>query len=130
MSVFKSRKIRKEVLKVSDIKVAKATIMLSEKDVTGFEGIRCEECYLLVKKVNGKYYEIFSNKQIKKFGYEESKGYLYEFFDTPYIESIIPLREYMTNPQENTVEADLLFDFILNMNLRNRHGDFEDETKN
>ena len=120
MSIFKSRK----ELKVAEIKVAKATVRLR---VENGLGIQCEDCYLLVRKVEGKYYEVFSNRQIEKFGDKESRRHLDEVFDTPYIAEMKPLKEYVTNPELKTIDKDVLFDFILNMNIRSMLGDFKDE---
>lgn len=124
MSIFKSRRESNKKLKVAEIKVAKATVMLRGENGLG---IRCVDCYLLVHKVEGKYYEVFSNRQIEKFGDTESIRHLDEVFDTPYIAEMKPLKEYVPNPELRTIDTDILFDFILNMNIRSMLVDFDDE---
>ena len=47
-------------------------------------------------------------------------------FDTPYIEKIEPLTEYLRDKSEKQINIQLLFDFITNMNVLNSLGAFED----
>lgn len=62
----------------------------SEKKGRRAEKIRNEE----VHEIDGKYYEIFSNKRIKEEVDTHNDGVTYQTFDTPYIEKVEPLREY------------------------------------
>lgn len=48
-------------------------------------------------------------------------------FDTPYIEKIEPLTEYLRDKSEKKMNIQLLFDFITNMNVLNSLGAFEDD---
>lgn len=47
-------------------------------------------------------------------------------FDTPYIEKIEPLTEYLRDKSKKKINIQLLFDFITNMNVLNSLGAFED----
>ena len=96
-------------LKIEEVKVATTTIISSYNDETG-AGPRCVRWYFLVREVNKNYYEIFSNKQIEKEPDTYHDGFTSNNFDTPYIEKLEPLTEYLRNPKKKVIELQLLFD--------------------
>lgn len=46
------------------------------------------------------------------------KGTTHKTFNTPYIEKLEPLSKFLKNPEEKLIELDILFDFILDMNVQ------------
>ena len=82
--------------------------------------------YFLVREVDGKYHEIFSNKQIEEETDTNCDGFVSQNFDTPYIEKLEPLTEYLRNSNIKVIKLQLLFDFILNMNVREKLGAFDE----
>lgn len=110
----RAEKIRNEEVKVEDVKIATTNITSSYDDGSGL-GLRCVKWYFLVHEIDGKYYEIFSNKRIKE---EVDTQVTYQTFDTPYIEKVEPLREYLKNPNKKVIDVQLLFDFVLDMNVQ------------
>lgn len=112
----RAEKIRNEEVKVEDVKIATTNITSSYDDGSGL-GPRCVKWYFLVHEIDGKYYEIFSNKRIKEEVDTRNDGVTYQTFDTPYIEKVEPLREYLKNPNKKVIDVQLLFDFVLDMNV-------------
>lgn len=112
----RAEKIRNEEVKVEDVKNATTNITSSYDDGSGL-GPRCVKWYFLVHEIDGKYYEIFSNKRIKEEVDTRNDGVTYQTFDTPYIEKVEPLREYLKNPNKKVIDVQLLFDFVLDMNI-------------
>lgn len=115
MAFFNKRR-KNSLLKVKDLKVATAIITSSYNDGSG-RGPRCVEWYFLVQEVNGKYYEIFAGEQIEMESNTHHNGACCQKFDTPYIEKLEPLEDYLNNPKQKNIKLQLLFDFILNMNV-------------
>ena len=113
----RAEKIRNEEVKVEDVKIATTNITSSYDDGSGL-GPRCVKWYFLVHEIDGKYYEIFSNKRIKEEVDTHNDGVTYQTFDTPYIEKVEPLREYLKNPNKKVIDVQLLFDFVLDMNVQ------------
>lgn len=113
----RAEKIRNEEVKVEDVKIATTNITSSYDDGSGL-GPRCVKWYFLVHEIDGKYYEIFSNKYIKEEVDTHNDGVTYQTFDTPYIEKVEPLREYLKNPNKKVIDVQLLFDFVLDMNVQ------------
>lgn len=113
----RAEKIRNEEVKVEDVKIATTNITSSYDDGSGL-GPRCVKWYFLVHEIDGKYYEIFSNKRIKEKVDTHNDGVTYQTFDTPYIEKVEPLREYLKNPNKKVIDVQLLFDFVLDMNVQ------------
>lgn len=116
---------RKEKIKVEEIKVATISIISSHDNGSG-AGPLCVKGYFLVHEVKGKYYEIFSNKQIEKASDTHNDRFMYLNFDTPYIEKLEPLTDYLRNPKKKVIDLVLLFDFILEMNVFERLGVFDE----
>ena len=118
MSIFSKRKSTKTAtLNVEEINIATTIIISSYNDGSG-AGPRCVKWYFLVREVNGKYYEIFSNKQIEKEEDTHHNGFTSRSFDTPYIQKLEPLTQYLRNPKKKVIELQLLFDFILDINVK------------
>ena len=125
MAFFNKRKVKRTVtLKVEEVKVATTTIISSYNDETG-AGPICVKWYFLVREVNEKYYEIFSDKQIEKESDTHHDGFTSKTLDAPYIEKLESLTEYLRDPKEKVIELQLLFDFILNMNVQERLGSYD-----
>ena len=112
----KVEEVKVEDVKVEDVKIATTNITSSYDDGSGL-GPRCVKWYFLVHEIDGKYYEIFSNKRIKE-EVDTNDGVRYQTFNTPYIEKVEPLREYLKNPNKMVIDVQLLFDFVLIMNVQ------------
>ncbi len=120
MAFFDKRKAASvSNLKIENVKVATTTIISSYNDGDG-AGPRCVKWYFLVREENGKYYEIFSDRQIEKETDTHHDGYVSQKLDTPYIEKLEPLAEYLRDSNKKVIESQLLFDFILGMNVQKR----------
>ena len=118
MAFFNKRKgTSTGIVKVEDVKVATITIISSYDDGSGVIP-RCVKCYFLVREENGKYHEIFSDKQFEKESDTHHDGDASQNFDIPYIQKLEPLAEYLRNPNEKVIELQLLFNFILDMNVQ------------
>lgn len=118
-----------ENVNVEDVYVAKATITSSYNDLTGC-GPKCVTWYFLIKIVNNDYHEIFSNRKLEKKEDTHKDDVVFAKFDTPYVEKIKPLREYLIHKSEKKMSIQLLFDFIINMNVLNSLGAFETDSNN
>ena len=126
MGIFSKRKSTETAtLNVEEVNIATTFIISSYNDGSG-AGPRCVKWYFLVREVNGKYHEIFSNKQIEKEEDTHHNGFTSQSFDTPYIQKLEPLTQYLRNPKKKVIELQLLFDFILNMNVQEQLGTSEE----
>lgn len=104
------KKRTSQLYNVEDVYVLKTYIVSNINDGTGL-GPRCITCYFLAKKEEEKYFELFSNLEIKK---ELS------YFNEPVIEEVKPLTDYINDKyKRRTMESKLLFDFLLNLNMEN-----------
>lgn len=97
--------------KTDEVYIATTTIVSSHDDGSGVGPI-CVEVYLLVYEVENQYYDIFADKKIEKVVVDN-----YSNFNTPYISKVEPLKKYLKKPNKKSIELQLLFDFILNMNV-------------
>lgn len=113
MLFAKKNKNESEVPKkyhIEEVYVLKTYIVSNINDGTG-AGPRCITCYFLAKKEKEKYFELFSNVEIKK----ESS-----YFNAPVIEEVKPLTDYISDEyKKKAMESKLLFDFLLNLNMEN-----------
>lgn len=122
MGIFSKRKSTGTgTLKVEEVKVATTIINYGSE-----AGSRFVKWYFLVREVNGKYYEIFSDKQIDKEEDTHHNGFTIQSFETPYIQKLEPLTRYLRNPKKKVIELQLLFDFILDMNVQEQLGTSEE----
>lgn len=128
MAFFKRKKSTNPntLVNVEDVYVAKTTITSSHNDGSGW-GPKCVTWYFLVKLENNEYHELFAGKKIEKEEDTHKDGMVFANFDTPYIEKIEPLTEYLRDKSEKKMNIQLLFDFITNMNVLNSLGAFEDD---
>ena len=117
------------LVNVEDVYVATATITSSHNDGSGW-GPRCVTWYFLVKLENNEYHELFFFFFIEKEEDTHNDDMVVASFDTPYIEKIKPLTEYLRDKSEKKMNIQLLFDFITNMNVLNSLGAFEDNQEN
>lgn len=102
---------RRKKYNVHKIYVLKTNIVSNSDDGVGLGPRRRIKCYFLAKKKKEKYFELFSNVEIKK---ELSR------FNAPVIEEVKPLTDYINDKyKRKTMESKLLFDFLLNLNMEN-----------
>ena len=114
---IRNEEVKAEEVKVEDVKIATTNITSNYDDGSGV-GPRCVKWYFLVHEIDGKYYEIFSNKQIEKETDTHKDGFIIRNFNTPYIEKLDPLKNYLIDLNQKTIDLKLLFDFILDMNVQ------------
>ena len=117
------------LVNVEDVYVAKTTITSSHNDGSGW-GPRCVTWYFLVKLENNEYHELFAGKKIEKEEDTHKDDMVVANFDTPYIEKLKPLTEYLRDKSEKKMNIQLLFDFITNMNVLNSLGVLEEQQDN
>lgn len=100
----------------ADVYVLTTTIISSYNDGMGC-GPRCVTWYFLSTRCQNEYYELFSGKKLKKESDCHSDGYTLKTFNEPYIEKIEPLKDYLRDKNKKTMDSQLLFDFITQMNV-------------
>lgn len=111
---------------VEEVYVATTMITSSYIDDT-WPSPRCTTWYFLVKLENNEYHELFSGKRIEKEEDTHKDDIVSGYFDTPYIEKVEPLKEYLKDKSIKLMNIQLLFDFITNMNVLNSLGAFKDD---
>jgi hypothetical protein len=127
MTFFK-RKVSNEsstVVNVDEVYVVTTIITSSYDDGSGC-GPRCVTWYFLAKLENEEYYELFSGKKLEKKEDLHKDGMVSINFDTPYIENVKPLKEYLRNESTKKMDIKLLFDFITDMNVLGSLGAFKE----
>lgn len=140
MSIFKSKKHSKDsktscasydpssvLATIDEIYVAKVTFISNHDDGSGL-GPRCIDFYLLTKLENDEYHEFFSGKKLEQEkDCHEDDSVIFKKFNTIYIEEIKPLNEYLLDKSLKTVDFQSLFDFLVDINVSNALGEFDDE---
>ena len=120
MSFFKRKKSNNRSAKLkfncADVYLLTTTIISSYDDGMGY-GPRCVTLYFLSTRCQNEYYELFSGKKLKKESDCHSDGFVSKTFDEPYIEKIEPLKDYLRDKNKKTMDSQLLFDFITQMNV-------------
>ena len=123
----KRKGIRNSIVKVADINVVACEIVSSYNDRDS--GSPCSvTMYFLAKCIDNEYYELFSGKKLEKEKKPED-GVLSLSFDIPYIKKEEPLKKYLRNQNEVTIDTHSLFDFITNMNVLGILGAYEEQSK-
>lgn len=116
----KRNKQEERIVNCSEIFVAKTTICSSFLDPHGGGPLTLEK-YFLVTEKDGKYFELFSGLELKKESDIHSNGFAVSFKNTPYIENITPLVQYLRDETLKTLLKTLsyenLFDFITTINV-------------
>lgn len=127
MSFFRRRRkgTTNANIKVEDVYVITAMIISDYDDGTGFGPVCVDMCFL-AKYKGGKYYELFSGKELEKEKQSEDR-ILQMTFDTPYVKKAEPLKRYLKDKSKKNVDVQLLFDFITKMNVLNSLGAFKNE---
>ncbi len=95
-----------KVYNCADVYVLLVTSVSNISDGSGC-GPRCFDFYLAGTKVEDKYYELFSGVELKT---------SCNYFNTPYIKEVKPLKEYLTNPKLSKIDGQLLFGFLSELN--------------
>lgn len=116
----KRNKQEERIVNCSEIFVAKTTISSSFLDPHGGGPLTLEK-YFLVTEKDGKYFELFSGVELKKESDIHSNGFAVSFKNTPYIENITPLVQYLRDETLKTLLKTLsyenLFDSITTINV-------------
>lgn len=116
MAFFKRKVKGTKGLKAEKIMVATTTMIY----YVPIQGPKMVRWYFLVYEVNGKYYDIFSNKLLKKEVDTHHDGYTHKDSETPYIERLKPLTDYFGGSGRKKFDIVDLYDFILEMNVQER----------
>ncbi len=110
MLFVRKKKTKSEIPKkyhIDEVYVLKTYILSTIDEGTGL-GPRSITKFFLAKKEDEKYFELFSNVEIK-----EDLSY-----NSPIIDEVKPLTDYISDEyKERTIE--FLFDFILRLNTKN-----------
>lgn len=112
----KRNRQEERIVNCSEIFVAKTTICSSFLDPHGGGPLTLEK-YFLVTEKDGKYFELFSGVELKKESDIHSNGFAFSFKNTPYIENVTPLVQYLRDKTLKTVSYESLFDFITSINV-------------
>lgn len=125
MAFFKRKRksLGKETYLANELYVLKTVITSNYDDGSGL-GPRCVTIYLLARQENNVYYELFTDKKIEKESDMHSDGVACFTFNVPYIEEVKPITDYS---DKEKFKKSLLFDFIMDMNVLNSLGAFEEE---
>ena len=76
-----------------------------------------QQYFSKLKEKDGKYFELFSGVELKKESDIHSNGFAFRFKNTPYIENITPLVQYLRDKTLKTLSYENLFDFITSINV-------------
>lgn len=115
----KARNIRKNeahVIMCNDVYVLTTEIVSNYNDGNSF-GPQIVTLYYLGIKAEDEYYDLFSGVKLEKEECTKSKCYIVKTFNKPYITKVEPLKEYLNDKKKETIELELLFDFITDMNV-------------
>lgn len=125
MAFFKRKRksLGKETYLANELYVLKTVITSNYDDGSGL-GPRCVTVYLLARQENNVYYELFTDKKIEKESDAHSDGVACFTFNVPYIEEVKSIRDYSGKIK---FKKSLLFDFIMEVNVLNSLGAFEEE---
>lgn len=114
---LKKDKKRKElpVYNPKELYLLTTNIVSNYDDGKGF-GPRYVEQYYLTKMKDNKYYEIFSNVEIK---YEDDStaGFICREFNTPMISKVEPFTEYVKDPNKKLTTEEIFY-FITMINVQ------------
>lgn len=119
----KRKSLREENYLANELYVLKTVITSNYNDGCGL-GPRCVTVYLLARQENNVYYELFTDKKIQKESDMRSDGAVWLTFNVPYIEDVKPITKYS---DKKKFKKSLLFDFIMQINVLNSLGAFEEE---
>ena len=112
MNIFKRKSNNRSTnveFNCTDVYILTTTILSSYNDGMGC-GPRSVKWYFLSTKRENEYYELFSDKKFEK----ESRT----TFDEPLIEKIEPLKDYLKDKNQKTINIQSLFEFITLMNVK------------
>lgn len=116
----KRNRQEERIVNCSEIFVAKTTVYSSFLDPHGGGPLTLEK-YFLVTEKDGKYFELLSGVELKKESDIHSNGFAVSFKNTPYIENITPLVQYLRDETLKTLLKTLsyenLFDSITTINV-------------
>ena len=110
---------------VKEVFVAKAEVVSSYNDGQGC-GPRCVNMFFLVKVVDGKYHELFSNSKLDMESDCHHDGCCTRNFDTPYIEKIYRLTRFIKKGPNDKLTIRELFQIINHLNVLNDVGALDD----
>ena len=110
-------KRKKSKVKIDEIYVATTTIVSSCDYGDGCP--RYITWYFLVRLKNNKYYELFAGKRLEKEEDNYKDGIDFKTWDTPYIEKVESLNNYIKDDSLKKIDIQSLFSFITNMNVTN-----------
>lgn len=120
MAFFGKSKVKNTgTLIYEEVKLATTFIIVRYND-NGVLKSKLFRWFFLVYEENEEYFDIFSNKLIKKKEDAKNGGMGSLNFGSPYIEKLEPVTEYLINPKNRSIDIQMLFDFILNMNIQER----------
>lgn len=114
-----------KIYKVEEIYVVTTKIISNYNDKSR-EGPKSVTMYFLAKYENEEYYELFSDKKFEKEKEQDENISSYDF-NTPYITKVENLSKYLKDKNKVTIDGNLLFDFITNMNVLNKLGVFSNK---
>lgn len=116
----KRNRQEERIVNCSEIFVAKTIVYSSFLDPHGGGPLTLEK-YFLVTEKDGKYFELLSGVELKKESDIHSNGFAVSFKNTPYIENITPLVQYLRDETLKTLLKTLsyenLFDSITTINV-------------
>lgn len=117
------------LVNVEDVYVATTLIVSSHSDGAGY-GPMCITWYFLVKLEDNEYHELFAGKKMEKEEDAHKDDMVCKNFDTPYIQKVEPLTEYLRDPSQKQINIQLLFDFITDMNVSHSLKSFKGDEDN
>lgn len=71
--------------------------------------------YFLATKREEEYYELFSDMKLEKYSDKDTTKQL----GKPYIKKVEPIKEYMMDKKAKKIKSNLLFEFIISINVDN-----------
>lgn len=113
MSIFKKDEkttTRNVKFKCSDVYVLTTTIVPDYDEKVGNITY-----YFLATKREEEYYELFSDMKLEKYSDKDTTKQL----GKPYIKKVEPIKEYMMDKKAKKIKSNLLFEFIISINVDN-----------
>ena len=125
MSLFGRKKEEEDIsdvrVTVNDVFVARAEVVSSYNDGQGC-GPKYTTMYFLVKVVDGKYHELFTNRKLDLESECYHDGCCSRSFDKPYIEKVYVLTRFIKRRSSDKLTIRELFDIIVHLNVLNDVG--------
>lgn len=115
---FKKKKSteNKNMISLENVYLVQTLIVSNLDDESGF-GPRTMDMYFLARCIDGKYNELFSERELYK-----NEDTNMRYFNKPYITKEASLKSFLVDPDAKSMERSILFDYITEINVNSHFG--------